>query len=163
MTRTKISDRRALESSTPVQGRKLKTHKPTQTRSDTNCIFFAVGKCSRGENCSFQHLNPKESSKKISVECRKECRSEKLIKSLCSISLSGEPKVEMRSKEKGRVVLDEKSTGIELKQKRGSLALAEKITRSEMKEKEKGNMVLDKKSYFVQGILTVRPKLVQKK
>jgi hypothetical protein len=60
MTRTKISDGITVESSAPVQGRKPKTHQPTRTRSDINCIFFAAGKCSRGENCSFKHLNPKE-------------------------------------------------------------------------------------------------------
>ena len=163
MTSSKVSGGRAVESFALLQGRKLKTHQPTRTRSDTKCIFFAAGKCSRGENCSFQHLNLKELSKKVFVKSSKECTSEKLIKSLCSISLSGEPQVEMRQKETGSLVLDEKSTQVEMKQReKGSLVLDEKFIKVEMKRKEKGSIMLDKKSYFVQGILTVRPKLIQK-
>lgn len=180
MTSTKVSGRRAAESSVPVQGRKLKTHQPTRTRSNTNCIFFSAGKCKRGENCSFQHLNLKDSVKKIVVECCKESTSEKLGKSLFSISLSGEPQVEMRQKENGSEVLDEKSTQIELKQKKGSViekliqlemnqremgivVFDEKSMHVEMKQKETENLVLDERSHFVQGILSVRPKLVKKK
>ena len=70
----------------------------------------------------------------------------------------------MRQKETGSLVLDEKSTQVEMKQReKGSLVLDEKFIKVEMKRKEKGSIMLDKKSYFVQGILTVRPKLIQKK
>ena len=103
-----------------------------------------------------------------------------LVLSLFSISLSGEPQVEMRQKENGSEVLDEKSTQIELKQKKGSViekliqlemnqremgivVFDEKSMHVEMKQKETENLVLDERSHFVQGILSVRPKLVKKK